>query len=333
MSFYQGRNVLVTGGAGSIGSQLAASLLAQGATVTIIDDLSSGRRENVPAGALFVQGDVADSSLVADLFRECRPTLVFHLAAHFAHANSLADPTRDLLTNGVGTLVLLDSAAKLGVKRFLYASSSCVLAPSDGPLAEDSPVGTFETPYAISKYIGEEYARFYARYYELPVTVLRYFNSYGPGDFPGPYRSVIPNFLWLAMNGLPLPITGTGEETRDFTYVTDVCRATLLAGELGSEAFELYHVGSGQEVRILDLARWINEITGNEAGLVHVETRPWDRTSRRLASLKRISRRLGFQPRTGIIEGLKLTWEWLKTQCELSGDRWREALANGGEAR
>jgi nucleoside-diphosphate-sugar epimerase len=319
MPFYQHRRVLLTGGAGSIGGQLAAALLERDAVVLVVDNLSGGRRENVPDGCAFVRGDITDADLVAHVYQAFHPEFVFHLAAHFAHANSLDHPVRDLETNALGTLVLLEAAARSGVKRFVYSSSSCVLAPGEGPLAEDARAGDFETPYAISKYVGEEYARFFAWERGVPVTILRYFNSYGPGDVPGTYRSVIPNFFRQALAGEPLTITGTGGETRDFTYVADICRATLLATERAREPYELFHIGSGQAVPIARLAHLINELTGNLGGIMYLPLRQWDRTSARQADIARAAAQLGYVPEVELREGLARTLTWLKGQESVFG--------------
>ncbi|MGE5507406.1 MAG: NAD-dependent epimerase/dehydratase family protein [Chitinophagales bacterium] len=314
MHFFRHRRVLLTGGAGSIGGRLAAALLERGATVLVLDDLSSGRREHVPEGCAFTRGDIADAELVAHLFQAFHPEIIFHLAAHFAHANSLDHPVRDLETNALGTLVLLEQAARHGVERFVYASSSCVLAPANGPLAEDALPGGFETPYAISKYVGEEYCRFYAHARAVPVTILRYFNSYGPGDLPGPYRSVVPNFFRAALAGEPLTITGTGQETRDFTYVDDLCRGTLMAAEGARGTFELFHLGSGEAVTINRLAQLINELTGNPAGVTCLPRRPWDHTGDRRADISRAEAQLGYRPQVGLREGLARTLAWFRGQ-------------------
>jgi nucleoside-diphosphate-sugar epimerase len=195
MGWYQGERVLVTGGAGSIGGRVALDLCDAGARVVVVDNLSSGRSLNIPPQADFVLGDVADAHLMAEVYGTYRPSFVFHLAAHFAHANSIHHPVSDLSSNGLGSLITLELAAKHRVRRFIYASSSCVLLPSETPLSEDAASGSCETPYSISKLTGEQYARFFAHFHGLPVTVIRYFNSYGPGDLPGSYRSVIPNIL------------------------------------------------------------------------------------------------------------------------------------------
>lgn len=318
MGCYFGERVVVTGGAGSIGGRVALDLCDAGAKVVVVDNLSGGHSANIPPEAEFVLGDVADAHLMHEVFARHRPSFVFHLAAHFAHANSVEHPLADLRSNGLGTLVALESAAKHHVRRFVYASSSCVLMATDTPLTEDAAAGSCETPYSISKFTGEMYARFFAHFHRLPVTVLRYFNSYGPGDYPGSYRSVIPNLLWLAMQGRPLEITGTGAETRDFTYVSDASRATLLAGEKGSSPYEVYHIGSGESVSITALGRLINEVTGNPAGLAYGRRRHWDRTPHRHADISLAASQLGYRPRVPLEQGIRLTYEWLTRQGSLT---------------
>ena len=218
--FYNGKKVLVTGGAGAIGSNLTKALVELGAQVIVVDDLSSGQIWNVPSSpnVLFVKGDILDEVILKRVFFE-RPQIVFHLAAFFANQNSVDHPERDLMVNGMGTLRMLEYSVFNRVERFVYASSGCAIYGSDMPLPlkEDFVTMHLSTPYQITKMLGELYCNFFHHHYELPVVKPRFFNSYGPGEVPGQYRNVIPNFIYWAIKGLPLPITGTGEETRDFT--------------------------------------------------------------------------------------------------------------------
>jgi UDP-glucose 4-epimerase len=223
---YQGKVLLVTGGAGAIGSNLTAALAQAGAKcVLVLDNLSSSCEWNVPArgNVMFVRGDVTDDRTLKRVFFE-KPDVVFHLAAFFANQNSVDYPEKDLATNGMGTLKLLQYATLAGVHRFVYASSGCSVYGSSAPLPlrEEFMSMNLSTPYQITKMLGELYCNFFHDHYGLPVVKPRFFNSYGPGEVPGQYRNVIPNFIYWAMKGQVLPITGTGQETRDFTYVGDL---------------------------------------------------------------------------------------------------------------
>jgi UDP-glucose 4-epimerase len=315
LNVYTNKTILVTGGAGAIGSNLCRRLAELGAQVIILDDLSSGVRWNVPSlpGVLFVEGDILDEVKLKRVFFE-RPQIVFHLAAFFANQNSVDHPERDLMVNGMGTLRLLEYSVFTGVERFVYASSGCSIYGSDSPLPlrEEFMSMHLSTPYQITKMLGELYCNFFYNHYGLKVVKPRFFNSYGPGEVPGQYRNVIPNFIYWAMKGLPLPITGSGEETRDFTYVGDIVDGLLRAGVMESAVGQEFNLASGKETRIIDLANMINEATGNTAGIRFAQRRKWDTKSRLLASIDRARQLIGYEPRTSFEEGLKHTIEWFR---------------------
>lgn len=311
---YAGSTVLVTGGAGCIGSNLVPALLAQGAArILVVDDLSSASRWNVPdhPAVRYVQGSVLDDETLRTVFGE-HPDYVFHLAALFANQNSVDHPEEDLLVNGLGTLKMLRFAHLTGVRRFVYASSGCSVYGSQAPLpiSEDFVSIDLDTPYQITKLLGELYCNFFCHHYGLPVVRTRFFNVYGPGEIPGRYRNVIPNFLYWALHKEPLPITGTGEETRDFTYVGDIVQGVLAAGVVEEAVGEAMNLASGKEVSVGSLAALINELTGNPAGVRYVERRAWDHITRRRASVDKAGRLLGYRPTTEFEAGVRRTWEW-----------------------
>lgn len=173
------------------------------------------------------------------------------------------------------------------------------------------------TPYQITKMLGELYCNFFHHHYGLPVVKARFFNSYGPGEIPGQYRNVIPNFIYWALRGLPLPITGTGDETRDFTYVDDlidgVLRLTVSERAVGRE----YNLSGDQEIRIRDLAGMVNQLVGNKAGISYLPRRKWDTKSRLKASIQRAQQELGYEPKTSFEDGLSRTVQWFKDNWEL----------------
>ena len=225
----EGKSVLVTGGAGAIGTNLVGSLNDLAVEqISILDNLSSAFEWNIPKGPRirFVRGDVLDDDKLRAVFEE-KPQVVYHLAAHFANQNSVEHPELDLMVNGMGILKVLEHARKAGVECFIYASSGCGIYGSDTPMpfTEDFLSMDLYTPYQVTKMLGELYTNMYHNLYGLPIVNARFFNSYGPGEVPGRYRNVIPNFFYWAMSGQALPITGTGEETRDFTYVSDTAQA------------------------------------------------------------------------------------------------------------
>ncbi len=312
---YSAKTILVTGGAGAIGSNLVKALLGlEVGRVAVLDNLTSGRRDLLDEDGrlrLYV-GDVGDDEMLHLIFKENRIDLVFHLAANFANQNSVDHPRRDLTTNGLGTLKLLEYAKRSGVERFLYTSSSCIYGGKEVSLSEEATDFNLDTPYAITKLLGERYVDFFHDFHGLKTVILRYFNAYGPGEYPGRYRNVIPNFFGRAASGKPLIITGTGEETRDFTFVDDTVGLTLRAAVDDRALGRVYNVGSGRETSIRELADKINGLTGNKAGVEYAERRGWDRIPRRLANIGRAGNELDYRPTIGLDQGLIRTWEWLK---------------------
>jgi nucleoside-diphosphate-sugar epimerase len=191
------------------------------------------------------------------------------------------------------------------------------------PLKEEFMSMHLTTPYQITKMLGELYGNFFYHHYGLPVVKTRFFNSYGPGEVPGQYRNVIPNFIFWALSGLPLPLTGSGEETRDFTYVMDIVDALLRAGYFEQAVGQEMNIASGHEVKILELAERINELTGNKAGIVRAAPRVWDTKKRLLACVDRAKNIIGYEPRTGFEQGLKTTIQWFR-------DNWQNIQRDAG---
>jgi len=316
---YEGKRVLVTGGAGCIGSNLTRALLkANAEKIYVLDDLSSAEKWNIPndPSVAFIHGSVLDDDVLAKDFSR-KPDFVFHLAALFANQNSIDHPEDDLLVNGLGTLKVLKHSHLARVKKFVFASSGCSVYGSQAPLSvrEDFVSLHLDSPYQITKLLGELYCNFFHNYYGLPVVIGRFFNVYGPGEIPGKYRNVIPNFIYWAMHGQPLPITGTGEETRDFTFVDDVIEGVLRAAVVPEAVGEAMNLASGKETKIIDLANMINGLTGNN-GLRFVERRSWDRIVRRRASIEKARKFIGYEPTTEMEEGLEKTVEWFEENRE-----------------
>jgi nucleoside-diphosphate-sugar epimerase len=311
----QGKRVLVTGGAGMIGSHLVARLVAEQADeVTVIDDLSSGHRELLPASpkVRFIHGSINDEGVLKAGF-ESKPEIVFHLAALFANQNSVDHPLDDLEVNGKGTLRILESSRLNAVQRIVYASSSCVYSPHVTAMAEDCLEFGTETPYAITKLLGEQYCHYFHRHHKLPITIVRYFNSYGPHEFPGKYRNVIPNFIARALEGKPLPVHGDGKATRDFTFVEDTVEGTCLAAVRPEAVGGIFNIGTGRETTVIELATLINRVTGNKAGIESIPTRNWDMVRRRHADISRATDMLGYRARWKLEDGVTKTYEWLRT--------------------
>ena len=220
---YEEKRILVTGGAGCIGSNLVKKLRDIGAKeVVILDDLSSAYRWNIPQAdnILFVEGDILDDEMLKRVFKR-KPEYVFHLAAHFANQNSVDNPETDLMVNGMGILKVLEYSQITGIERFVFSSSGCGVygLESKMPFEEHDISIKLHSPYQLTKLLGELYTNYFHNLYNLPIVNARFFNVFGPGEVPGVYRNVIPNFIYWAMQGKPLPITGDGSETGDWTYV------------------------------------------------------------------------------------------------------------------
>ena len=168
-----------------------------------------------------------------------------------------------------------------------------------------------DTPYQITKLLGELYCNFFYNHYGLPVAIARYFNVYGPGEIPGAYRNVIPNFIYWALHQQKLPITGTGEETRDFTFVDDIIDGTLRLGVVPEAVGNAFNLASETETKIIDIANMVNEITGNHSGVEFVARRDWDKITRRRASIEKARKVLGYEPKMKMKAGIKRTYDWI----------------------
>lgn len=315
---FVGKTVLVTGGAGAIGGNLVSKLNELDTkSITILDNLSSSYEWNIPKGdkIQFIKGDILDEEKLKWAFR-AKPDVVFHLAAHFANQNSVDNPETDLMVNGLGTLKVLQYADLVGVERFVYASSGCGIYGSDSkmPFEEHDVSMKLYTPYQVTKMLGELYTNYFYNLFDLPIVNARFFNSFGPGEVPGKYRNVIPNFFYWAMNDMPLPITGTGEETRDFTYVGDIVEGLIAMAYYEGAIGEAFNLGAGREIMIKDLAGWINELTDNDAGVIFKERRSWDKKNKLLSSINKAREVLHYEAKIEFRQGLVHTHQWF-TEC------------------
>lgn len=313
---YKGKKILVAGGAGAIGSRLVRKLLELDVFVIVLDNLSSGYSWNLPQSnnMLFIRGDITNDIDLKRVFNE-KPEIIFHLAAFFANQNSVDYPEKDLKTNGLGTLKLMEYSVLYNkLERFVYASSGCSIYPSDAPMPYKEELTTMylSSPYQVTKMLGELYGNYFYKQYGIPFTKARFFNSYGPGEVPGQYRNVIPNFIYWAIKDKSLPITGTGEETRDFTYVDDIVDGLLRLGYYEAAIGEAFNLAAGREIKIKYLADTINQLVGNNAGIKYLSRRKWDTKPRILASNIKAKEKLGFNPDPDFEKGLKVAIKWFK---------------------
>lgn len=311
---YKGKTVLVTGGAGCIGSNLTKGLIeVKAGKIIVLDDLSAAYEWNIPKhnSVFFVEGSILDDEMLKRVFKE-KPDYVFHLAAHFANQNSVDNPETDLMVNGLGILKVLQFAQIAKVKRFVYSSSGCGVygLESKLPFQEPDISISLHTPYQVTKLLGELYTNYFHNLYDMPIVNARFFNVYGPGEVPGRYRNVIPNFMYWAMNGQALPITGDGTETRDWTYVEDIVSGLLAMGVKEEAIGEAFNLGSGKEHQVIEMAKLVNKITGNKAGIKFTERRNWDVKTRLLSSIKKADKILGYKPTTRFEDGVKKVHQW-----------------------
>ena len=245
------------------------------------------------------------------VFKE-KPEYVFHLAAHFANQNSVDNPETDLMVNGMGILKVLEYAQIIGIERFVFASSGCGVygLESKMPFEENDISIKLHTPYQLTKLLGELYTNYFNNLYNLPIVNARFFNVFGPGEVPGKYRNVIPNFIYWSLQGKSLPITGDGSETRDWTFVGDIVNGLLVMGVKKEAIGEAINLGSGNETKVIDMANMINELTGNKSGIKFIETRNWDVKKRLLSSIEKAQKIINYQPQTKFEEGLEKVYQW-----------------------
>ena len=304
---------LVTGGAGFIGSHLCQRLCAEGYAVRVLDDLSTGRRENLADicdEIEFVEGDIRDAALLAEVVQQV--DCVLHQAAIGSVPASVEQPLVDQAVNAVGTLQLLEAARQAGVGRVVFASSAAVYGNNPQvPKREDMPLEP-EAPYAISKAMGEHYARVYSQLYGLEVVGLRYFNVFGPRQVPSsPYSGVISIFVERMRAGESPTIFGDGHQVRDYVYVGDVVEANMRASTSPGVAGRIYNIAAGRSASLLELIAALNQILGTELTPLFAAPRVGDiRFSS--ADIAHARAELGYEPRVGLAEGLERTiaaWE------------------------
>ncbi|MGC8945187.1 MAG: NAD-dependent epimerase/dehydratase family protein [Anaerolineae bacterium] len=319
--------ILVTGGAGFIGSHLVDALMAQGHEITVLDDLSVGKVANIAhhLGSerfQFMNDSVLNIATLERLVR--RADLIFHLAAVVGVQYVVEDPLNTIIVNVRGTENVLEVACKYWVRTVIASSSEVYGKSTTVPLQEDGDrlLGPTTVPrwsYADAKAIDEYFALAYAKK-GLPVTVVRYFNAYGPRLDPRGYGSVIARFFTQALRGEPLTVYGDGQQTRCFTYVTDTVQGTILAGTVPEAAGAIFNIGSDQEITIADLARRILALTGSSSEMIFVPYTAaygpdFEEARRRVPDVRRAREVLGFEAEVPLEEGLRLTLNWFRREA------------------
>jgi len=318
------KKALVTGGAGVIGSHLADKLLARGYDVTVIDNLTTGKVANIEENIgrpdfHFLNNTIMNEKLMEELIRDC--TIVYHLAASVGVKYIVDDPLQGILTNVKGTEIVLDLAFKYW-KRVLFASSSEIYGRSENvPFAEDSEriLGATTVDrwsYSTAKAVDEHMCFAYA-HKGLPVSIVRYFNAYGPRIDERGYGSVVAKFISQALRNEPITIHGDGKQTRCFTYIEDTIKGTILAGEKKESIGHVFNIGNNRESTIAEIAEMIVSLTGSTSKITYVPYEKaygerYEDTRRRMPDISKAKQFLGFEPAVPLEEGLKRTIEWAK---------------------
>ena len=305
---------LVTGGAGFIGSHLAAALLANGARVRVIDDLSTGYRENVNevGGDIdFVHASVADEGALRKALEDVE--LVFHEAAIPSVPRSVENPRQTHIASVDSTFSLLNAARELKVKRIVYAASSSAYGDQPTLPKVENMLPDPLSPYSVAKLVGEYYCQVFTRVYGLETVSLRYFNVFGPRQDPSSqYSGVISRFIAALLSGEQPVIYGDGEQSRDFTYIANVIQANLKAAETTKGIGKVINVANGERITLNELLKELQEITGKtEVAADYRAPRAGD-VLHSLADITRARELLGFEPQVGLREGLQLTIDWWK---------------------
>ncbi|HJR76675.1 MAG TPA: NAD-dependent epimerase/dehydratase family protein [Nitrospiraceae bacterium] len=301
--------VLVTGGAGFIGSHAVDRLLQEGHDVIVVDNLSSGKRKNVPRAAQFYKVDV-ESTKLERVFRNERPSIVMHLAAQMDVRKSVEDPLFDAQVNVLGTLNVLEQAAKHGARKVIFSSSGGAIygEQSDFPATESHPTEPM-SPYGISKLCGEHYLSYYARMSGVQVVSLRYANVYGPRQDPEGEAGVVAIFIQKLLNHEQPVIYGTGRQTRDFVYVEDVVEANMIA--MGQDAQGVFNVGTGIETSINELFQLVVELTKSISKEVHGPAKKGEQ-ARSVISAAKLRHELGWESKIDLREGLRRTVSYFR---------------------
>lgn len=330
----EGKKVLVVGGAGFVGSNLCRVILEQHepSELWIVDNLLSSERSSVPVDprVRFILGSIAEIEVLDQLPPDL--AVVFHLACYHGNQSSIANPIADHDNNLITSLRLFErlSSSEM-IESVVYSAAGCGVAEKTDRDAkatgEDAPVSMYQdSPYSISKIVGELYGNYFWSRHGLPFVAARFQNVYGPGEILGAgrwrgtphtvWRNVVPTFVWKALNGEPLPLENEGRGSRDFIYVGDVAEGLVACARRGVPG-EAYNLASGVETDIAELAERINRITANVGGVENRPARDWDRSGRRFGSTDKSQRELGFAARVRIEDGLANTVEWTRANRSL----------------
>lgn len=330
---FRNKNVLVIGGAGFIGSNLVRQiLLLEDVSITIVDNLLSSDVSNIPdvERVKFIFGSVCDKGVLDQIGDEFH--YIFNLACFHGNQSSLHDPIKDHENNALPSLMILDHIKNFNsVEKYIYAAAACAVAEKTYDNAketvEEQPVSLdHDTPYSISKIIGELYANFYAKEFGIHAVKARFSNAYGRHEVLGAgqwrgtshtiWRNVIPTFIWKCLHGEPISLFNGGDATRDFIFAEDMANGLIHCAANGGFK-ETYNLATGVETSILELATKINELCGSRSELIMEPARDWDNSGKRYASIVKAERELGFKSKFNLETGLEETVEWTKENLDL----------------
>jgi nucleoside-diphosphate-sugar epimerase len=334
---FAGKKILIVGGAGFVGSNLSHMILESDiATLTIVDNFMSSDEINVPKDIRVTRivGSIADDEVLSQLPIDI--DYVWHLACYHGNQSSIHDPLADHANNNFTSLKLFEHLSKRNnISKVVYSAAGCAVAEKTygEPTAtdEDAPVSLFhDSPYSISKLVGEMYGNYYFTTYGMPFVKARFQNVYGPreilgaGQWRGTYatvwRNVTPTFIWKSLHGEALGLDNGGQVSRDFIFVEDICRG-LIACAINGVPGEAYNIASGVETTIKELAETINNFTGNKTPMNIQPAREWDNSGRRFGAIEKSRREIGFEAQVSISEGLKRTVEWTKDNLQIIEER------------
>ena len=329
---FSGTSILVVGGAGFVGSNLVQKLLEHSPKeIVIVDNLLSSDISNVPnlSNVRLLLGSIADDSILDNLPRDIE--YVFHLACFHGNQSSIHDPIADHDNNTITSLKLFNALKDFKkLKKVVYAAAGCAVAEKTfdeaAATAEDAPVSLYhDSPYSISKLIGELYGNYFWKQYDLPIVKARFQNVYGPREILGAgrwrgtphtvWRNVTPTFIWKSLHHEALPLDNGGNASRDFIFVEDMARGLMCCASRG-EPGGIYNLASGVETNIRQLAETINELTGNPTPVDLKPARDWDRSGKRFGATEKSEREIGFRAEVSLREGLEKTVHWTKSNMD-----------------
>lgn len=300
--------VLITGGAGFIGSHINKLLLDQGHSVTVVDDLSRGHKESIDPRVGFHQVSLNNREEIEKILPG--HDVVIHMASYIEVGESVKNPVEFSENNIVGTVKLLEAMKNTGVKKIIFSSSACVYGkPSKLPITEEDPLEEQENPYGITKVTMEDFCKLYHNLHQFDVTILRYFNPYGPGELHTPETHAIPNFIKSTLKRTPIPLYWNGDQIRDFIYIEDLAEAHVLA--LPLTGLHVYNIGTETGIKVIDVVKKIFKIAGYEAPIEDKGERKGD-VPALVASSQKIQRELNWSAKVGLEEGLQKTIEFFK---------------------